>query len=127
MEIAAIVAAAGLAVVIAFQLALAVGAPWGRAAYGGGSPGVLPPGLRVNSAIFGLVMFPVVVLYVLDIGRVIEADWLPGSRTFVIWVLVVFFAIGTLMNGISRSRFERMLWTPMNVVLLVCCLVLALG
>jgi amino acid permease len=127
VETAAVIAAVGLVVVSLFQLALAAGAPWGEAAYGGGNPGVLPKVLRINSLVFGLVLFPAVVVYVLDIGGVIDAEWLPGSRTFVIWVLVVFFAIGTLMNGISRSRIERVLWTPMNVVLLGCCLVLAFG
>ena len=127
MEIAAIVAVVLLVVVIGFQIALAAGAPWGKAAYGGGWEGVLPMGIRINSAVFGVLIYPIVVLYVLDIGGVATVDWRPGSRTLVIWVLVVFFAIGTLMNAISRSRIERIIWTPIVGVLLVCCLGLALG
>jgi amino acid permease len=127
VEAVAITAAAIVGVVSLFQMALAAGAPWGEAAYGGMFPGVLPTGMRVNSLVFAVVMFPAVALYLLDIGGVLESSWLPGSRTFVIWVLVVFFALGTLMNAISRSRVERVLWTPVNAVLLICCLALALN
>jgi hypothetical protein len=38
-------------------------------------------------------------------------------------VLVALFAIATVMNGISRSRIERAIWTPVSAVLLVCALV----
>ena len=127
METVAVVASVIVGGVIVFQVALAAGAPWGEAAYGGVFPGRLPKGMRINSLVFALIVFPAVILYILDIGGVMESSWLPGSRTFVIWVLVVFFGLGTLMNGISRSRIERILWTPVNAALLICCLVLALG
>ncbi|AUZ88154.1 hypothetical protein CVO76_11280, partial [Arthrobacter agilis] len=40
-------ATALLAVVAAFQAALAAGAPWGAAAYGGYTPGTLPARFRI--------------------------------------------------------------------------------
>jgi len=46
----AVVLACGLAVVVAFQVSLVAGAPWGAAAWGGSQPGQLPAGLRVASA-----------------------------------------------------------------------------
>src|SRR4028118_1763804 len=45
------VAAAGFGVVALFQLLLALGAPWGRAALGGYNEGTLPPELRVVSLV----------------------------------------------------------------------------
>ena len=42
--------AVGLAGLAAFQAALAIGTPWGRASYGGAHIGVLPSRLRVVSA-----------------------------------------------------------------------------
>lgn len=44
------VTALGLAGVAAFQCALAGGAPWGRASFGGQHSGTLPPNLRAVSA-----------------------------------------------------------------------------
>jgi len=37
--------------VIAFQIALAAGAPWGAYAMGGAFPGQLPPAMRVTALI----------------------------------------------------------------------------
>ncbi len=48
---AARVAVAGFGVVATFQLALTLGAPWGRATLGGFNEGTLPPALRVVSAV----------------------------------------------------------------------------
>jgi len=125
MTAAAYLATALLVILTAFQLALAAGAPWGKAAYGGVWPGVVPKGIRINSLVFGAVIYPIVILYVLDAGEVFESSWLPAPSV-VLWVLVAFFAIGTVMNAISRSKIER-LWAPVTAILLVCTLVLALG
>jgi hypothetical protein len=42
------------------------------------------------------------------------------------WVLFGFFVLGTLTNAASRSRIER-IWAPVNLILAVCCLVIALN
>jgi hypothetical protein len=126
MQAAAIVAAIPLTVLMLFQLALARGAPWGAAAYGGTWPGVLPRGLRINSLVFGAVVYPLAIGYVLDAGGVYGSTWLPGSRTVAMWVLVVFFALGALANFTSRSKIERY-WGPVAATIAVCCVILALG
>jgi hypothetical protein len=125
MEATALVATIFLTVLTLFQLALAAGAPWGSAAYGGAFPGVLPKGIRINSLVFGLVLYPLIILYVLDAGAVVESSWLPG-RSVAVWVLVAFFAIGTVANAASRSKIERV-WAPVTLVIGVCTLILALG
>ena len=126
MESATVVAVVLLGTLTLFQLALAAGAPWGAAAYGGSWPGVLPKGIRINSLVFGAVLYPVCILYVLDAGAVGESPWLPGSRTVVMWALVAFFTVGTLANVASRSKVER-LWGPVSLLIGVCCAIIALG
>jgi hypothetical protein len=115
-----------LVILIAFQLALALGAPWGKAAYGGVWEGTLPRGIRINSLVFGVLLYPLVVLYVLDAGGVAEFGFLRAEG-IVLWVLACFFVAGTVMNAISRSRIERMMWTAPTATLAICTLVLALG
>jgi hypothetical protein len=61
MVIAAGVAVGLLVVVAVFQLALALGAPFGKAAWGGAHDGVLPPRLRAASAFVGLVVYSAVI------------------------------------------------------------------
>jgi hypothetical protein len=76
--------------------------------------------------VFGVVVYPVAILYVLDTGGVAASSWLPGSRTLVMWILAGFFSLGTLANLASRSRIER-LWGPVSAGVAVCCAILALS
>jgi hypothetical protein len=118
----ACVVLAGLAV---FQGALVSGAPWGRLAWGGQHE-VLPFGLRIGSALS-------IVLYaVFGYAAAARAGLvLPLVNTSVtsvaVWVLTVYFAVGVIMNGISRSKPERLVMTPTAIVLTALYLVLAIG
>ena len=106
-----------------FQALLVAGRPLGRFAWGGQHV-VLPPGLRVGSAVSIVVYgaFAVLVLCAAD-----ALDVLPESFVGVaIWVLTGYFALGIGLNAISRSRSERLVMTPVVLVLAVVCLVLAL-
>ena len=51
---------------------------------------------------------------------------MPLDTDIALWVLVVFFAIGTMVNALSRSPRER-IWSPVSAVLAICCAILALG
>ena len=116
---AAMVAVALFGVVTVFQLLLALGAPWGAAAWGGQTPGVLPAGFRIGSAVSGLVVYPLMIAYILDASRLVRIAWLPGSRRIAMWVLFAFFALGTVMNTITPSPIER-IWAPVNLILAIC-------
>ena len=124
--IAAIVATALLAVLVAFQLALAVGAPLGDMSWGGRHAGVLPTRLRVASAVAGLVLYPLMAVVFLGAGGVIGDEWLPVDPAIAMWILAGFFAIGMIVNAISRSPRER-IWSPVSAVIGICAIVLALG
>ena len=98
--------ATGLLVVAAgFQASLALGAPWGAAAFGGGHPGVLPTSLRGTSATAVVVYSGLA--YVVWSGRMAAP---VQRRTYA--VLSGVFAVGTVMNAISPSMIERIIWTP---------------
>jgi hypothetical protein len=125
VELAAWAACAVLAGLAVFQAALMGGAPLGRFAWGG-QHSVLPTGLRVGSGVS-------IVLY-LAFGYVAlaKAGIVPllanGAVTSVVsWVLTGYFALGVLMNAISRSKPERAVMTPVALVLAVAYLVLAVN
>ncbi|MDA0301693.1 MAG: hypothetical protein O2822_04130, partial [Chloroflexi bacterium] len=115
MELAAFLAVVLIVVVAAFQGALAAGAPLGAAAWGGQSPGVLPPRLRLTSAFVALVVYPAIAAFILDAAGVVEAGWLGRSRALEMWGLTAFFALGAVLNALSRSRPERA-WAPVSFV-----------
>jgi hypothetical protein len=122
-----IVALTGVAVLgclAVFQGLLVAGAPLGRFAWGGQNA-VLPTNLRIGSAV-SVVLYGAFALLMLEAaGRV---GVLPqGFVDIAIWVLTGYFALGIVMNAVSRSRSERLVMTPVSVALAAVCLVLALN
>jgi hypothetical protein len=122
---AAVVFAIVTAGVVAFQLALAAGAPWGAYAMGGAFPGRFPPPMRVAAAIQGVVL-GLVALVVLATAGVIDIP-LVTSLPWLIWAVVAVMALGVVLNAISRSAGERRLWVPVTLVLLGTSLIVAVG
>lgn len=111
-------ATALLAVVAAFQAALAAGAPWGAAAYGGHTPGTLPARFRVASAVSSLAYLGL---------ALVTTDRGPGTTTKrrILTGAACLMGVGTLMNLASRSVIERLLWTPVAGALTVALLRIA--
>lgn len=108
-----------------FQLLLIAGRPLGKFAWGGQHE-VLPSRLRIGSAI-SILLYALFALLVLERAQLTS---LIPSATFLavaMWVLTGYFALGVIMNGISRSKPERFLMTPVALVLAGLCLVVALG
>jgi hypothetical protein len=119
INLAAVLVFVLLAALAVFQVALIAGAPLGRFAWGGGST-VLPTALRIGSAVS-------VVIYAVIAWLVWRAATQPGDAGPWIWVLTAYFGLGVVMNAASRSRPERLVMTPVVLLLGVSCLVIALG
>jgi hypothetical protein len=126
MTAAAILAILLLGVLVAFQAALALGAPWGSMAWGGQNAGVLPRNLRIASGIAAVVIYPIVIALVAAAGGLIGDEWVPVDLTVAMWVLAAILALGAVMNFISRSPRER-IWGPVALVVAVSCAIIALG
>ena len=127
MDIAALAAIAYLvatAVAVGFQIALALGAPWGAYAMGGRYPGRLPPVMRL-SAVFQAVLLIMLALVVLSAAGLIATS-LAADFPSLIWVPVGISAISVTLNAMSRSPGERRIWVPVGLVLLGSSLVVAL-
>ena len=125
MTFAAVLAVVLVTIVAIFQLALALGAPLGKAAWGGRSEAVLPTRLRIASGLAAIVVYPLIALYVLASADLIDLEWLPTGATG-IWVLTGFFTLGTVANLASRSKTER-IWAPVSLAIAVCCAIVANG
>lgn len=125
VQICACLATAVLAVLAVFQVGLIAGAPLGHLAWGGQHK-VLPPRLRIGSAV-SVVLYGIFACVALArsglIGPLISGTFTEVSS----WVLCAYFAAGIVMNGISRSRPERFVMTPTTLVLALFYLVLSLN
>jgi hypothetical protein len=123
--IAAITAAIGFLVIAIFQLALALGAPLGRAAWGGAYEEQLPIGLRIASGV-AVGVWVLAALIVLGRAgfRVVPLPY--GVLRWGTWVLVGLLFVGALLNIASSSEWERFGWGPLALIEGVLCLFVAL-
>jgi hypothetical protein len=119
----AVAATVGFLLIVIFQAALALGAPLGRAAWGG-TRTHLPTGLRIASA--AAVVFWLFAALI-ALGRAgFDASPISGTPArWGAWILVGVLLVGALMNFASSSPWERFLWGPLALVLAVLCFVLA--
>lgn len=114
-----------IGLLVLFQIALALGAPWGRFAWGGRHEGVLPAGYRIASAV-SVVVYAVIALLALDLAGAV--DVIPnGISQPGMWVVFALLALGVVMNAISRSRPERFVMAPVALVLAILAFLIALN
>jgi hypothetical protein len=100
-----------MGVVAAFQVALAAGAPWGAAAFGGQNEGVLPARLRATSCVASLVYATLIFITL----RPQPARW----RRIALLGWSGIFLVGVAMNVASRSAVERAIWAPVSLLLTI--------
>jgi hypothetical protein len=114
-----------VALVVAFQIALAAGAPWGHLTWGGRFPGRLPKRMR-GVAIFSAVLLIGFAVVVEVRAGVLLPEWQELSR-ILIWVVVAYCALGTVANAITPSRWERIIWLPVVLGCLACSFLVAIS
>jgi hypothetical protein len=110
--------------VIAFQVALALGAPWGEYAMGGKFPGRYSSGMRVAALVQAIVLAILALVVVSAAGFAVPA--LDQALPWLIWLAVAFSAVSVVLNSITPSAGERRIWVPVAVVMLATSLVVAL-
>jgi hypothetical protein len=99
--------------VVLFQLALALGAPWGAYAMGGTFPGRYPPAMRVAAVGQAALLATVSVVVLSEAGIILPS--VSQALPWLIWMAVVFSAVGVVVNMITPSAGERRIWVPVAV------------
>jgi cytochrome bd-type quinol oxidase subunit 2 len=110
-------------VAMLFQLALALGAPWGEMAMGGKFPGRFSPKLRI-SALMQLVLLALMALVVLTRAGLVFSELFELSKS-AIWFVVALCVVSAILNTITPSKKERMLWSPVTIILVICAVIVA--
>lgn len=124
VEIAAYAFTVLVGIVIVFQLALAAGVSWGHLTWGGRFPGKLPNRMR-GVAIFSAVLLAIFAFIVQVRAGVLLPEW-QGLSQLLIWVVVAYSALGVVANAITPSRWERVIWLPVVLGMLVCSALVAM-
>lgn len=111
--------------IVVFQIALALGAPWGTYAMGGAFPGQFPPELRIAAVVQALlwVFFSCVVWSRAGIAF----PRLERASRWLVWIVVVITSISLVLNLLTPSTVERMIWAPVAFIVLICSILVATG
>ncbi len=117
--------AAFTAIVVVFQLALAAGAPFGQVAMGGRYPGRFPTQLRIGALVQAALLsfLALIVLSRAGVGFPV----LDPVSGWMVWIAVAISLLSLILNLITPSKWERRLWAPVALVLVVCSLLVALS
>lgn len=122
---AAVLFALVIAGVVAFQVALALGTPWGAYAMGGAFPGQFPPRMRAAALVQGVVL-ALLGLVVLSAAGIV-APGVVGAAPWLTWLPVAVSALSLVLNAITPSAGERRMWVPVAIVLLATSMAVALS
>ncbi|MBV7409442.1 hypothetical protein [Maritimibacter sp. DP1N21-5] len=106
----------------AFQLAVALGMPWGQLTMGGRWPGRLPGVMRALAVVqAGLLVL---------LARIVAGAsglFVPLGPSWLIWIAVAFTGLSTLANGATPSRPERRLWGPVTTIMFLSAIYVAVA
>ncbi len=122
---AALAYAALTAVVIAFLLALASGAPWGELTMGGKFRGRLPLPMRLACVLQSGVLALLAAVVVGSAGLAGLERQLQAQGW--VWAAVAFCGVSVVLNLATPSKRERMLWAPVAGAMLLTSTMVALG
>ena len=107
--------------IIAFQLAVALGAPWGQFTQGGQHPGTLPASMRgvAAASAFIIACLAMTVLAAVELGPLRTAS--ARTRLWAMRATTAYAGVAVAVNIATRSSAERTVWAPVSIVLLVLC------
>lgn len=124
-RVAALLYALLSAGVIAFQIALAAGAPWGEFAMGGAFPGQFPPALRIGAVIQAVLLAGLAGVVLARAGLTLPT-WSRASRRLV-WVVLAFTTLSFILNLITPSPGERAIWAPTTFLMFLSSGIVAIS
>ena len=122
-RVAAIIYAIVTFGVVAFQIALVAGAPWGAYAMGGATPGQFPPALRIGAMIQAVLLAGMAAVILARAGLILPG-WSQVSH-WLVWIVVALTAFSLVLNLITPSAGERRIWAPTLLLLLISSLIVA--
>jgi hypothetical protein len=112
-QILAILYALIIALVVLFQLCLIFGAPWGQITQGGRHEGSLP----VTGRVAALLSIPILICMGASITS--AAGLMPYWAGWTGYAAIAMQALSTILNWITPSQKERLLWGPITSIMLL--------
>ncbi len=114
-----------LAALAVFQALLIAGLPYGNLAWGGAHK-VLPKHLRIGSTV-SILIYAAIAVVILEQSGFTSLINNPEAVQVAAWVVTGYFFLGVPMNALSRSRPERLVMTPVVLLLALTSLIVTLA
>jgi hypothetical protein len=108
-----------------FQLLLALGKPYGKAAYGGKYE-VLPNNMRILSGV-AILIFVIASLFVAVRAEFLINFPFPDIANLGVWVFALYLSLNTVANFLSESKLEKQIMTPLSLIAAICLFIIALN
>lgn len=108
-----------------FQLMLALGKPYGKAAYGGKYE-VLPDNLRYMSGVAVLIFLIASIFVAVEVEFIVNFPYSDISN-IAVWAFAIYLLLNTIMNFLSKSDLEKKLMTPLSFTASICLFIVALN
>lgn len=115
---AAWTAAALFCIIAAFHAVLVLGAPWGEYTQGGATSGTLTASGRTVAAVSCALSLTMAAAILGRVGRGPLRRSPTRVTTVLAWLTTVYAVIGVILNLLTRSTPERVVWAPVSVLLL---------
>ncbi len=112
-------------IIFLFQIALAAGMPWGHLAMGGRYPGKFPPNMRVGAVIQAMLLAFLAMIVLSRAG--VAFPGLSNLSNILVWVAVAISGVSLILNLITQSKWERIIWAPVALLMAVSSLIVALS
>lgn len=90
---------------------------------GGKFPGKFPSKMRV-AALFQILILLFFILIVFTRAGMMFNQFYNMSK-IMIWFVVGFFVIGSILNLITNSIGEKLIWAPVSIIMLITSLIVA--
>jgi hypothetical protein len=103
--------------VVLFQVCVIAGAPWGRLTQGGAHAGKLPTKNRIGAG------FSIILMIVMGLSIYSAAGSWPNWPIWTGWVTLGLAVVSAIMNLVTPSVPERLLWGPITLVMLGLALI----
>ncbi|MGF7050712.1 hypothetical protein J2T13_005262 [Paenibacillus sp. DS2015] len=123
--ISAVIFCGLIGIIILFQFSLAAGMPWGSYSMGGKFPGKYPPAMRIAALIQVIILIFIASIILSKSGLIFPA-WSSFAKS-AIWFVVAYSVIATFLNLITKSVWERRIWAPVSLLLLITSMTVAIG
>jgi hypothetical protein len=109
--------------VIVFEACLASGMPWGEYAFGGKFPGKLPSHMRGASVIQAFIWCLWILIALARSGIILPGLFSLSKK--LMWLVVTLNCVAVILNVITPSAAERMIWAPVAIIGLVSSFLIA--